>query len=187
MTTAKKDVKSLPSDVTRNWGWLVALGIIFVLLGAAGLGMTVYLTLVSMFFFGVLLVIGGVSQLVDSFKSTRWKGILWHALIGVLYIICGGIVIYDPFLASIYLTMFIGGLLIIIGISRILMVITLKDLKVWGLILVSGLAAIILGIMILAHWPLSGMWVIGLFIAIELMIVGWTYIFIGVSLRGAKQ
>ena len=187
MTTAKKSRKSAPTEVTRSWGWLVALGIIFVILGAIGMGMTVFLTLVSMFFFGVLLVVGGVSQIIDAAKFTQWKGILWHAFIGVLYVICGGIVIYDPFLASIYLTMLIGALLIIIGESRILMVFTLKDLKVWGLVLVSGLAAIILGAMILAHWPLSGIWIIGLFIAIELLIIGWTYIFVGVSIRTALK
>jgi uncharacterized membrane protein HdeD (DUF308 family) len=37
--------------------------------------------------------------------------------------------------------------------------------------------------MILARWPVSGLWVIGLFVAIEMIFGGWTYIFIALGAR----
>ena len=48
----------------HNWGWLLALGILFVILGTIGLSMVVGLTIVSMLFFGILLIIAGVLLLV---------------------------------------------------------------------------------------------------------------------------
>ncbi|HAU2340623.1 TPA: HdeD family acid-resistance protein, partial [Legionella pneumophila] len=53
-------------------------------------------------------------------------------------------------------------------------------------LLLAGITAIILGILILMQWPVSGLWIIGLFIAIELIVTGWTYIFIAISVKMAK-
>jgi uncharacterized membrane protein HdeD (DUF308 family) len=167
----------------RNWGWILGLGILFLILGCVGLGMVVGLTLVSMFFFGALLILGGVSHIVDVFKHHEWKGMIWQALISVLYIAAGCVVFYDPFLASTLITGILAGVLIIIGITRILMAMALKDSKGWLWLLLAGVTAIILGVLIILQWPISGLWVIGLFIAIEMMVTGWTYIFIAMSLR----
>ena len=151
-------------DLQRNWGWLMALGILFVILGMIGVGMTVGLTLVSMLFLGVMFIVAGFAQIIDVFKSHQWRGIVGHALIAVLYMMGGGLVIYDPVLASAIITALIAWVLIIIGITRFIM-------------------AIVLGVMILMQWPYSAMWVIGLFIAIELIVNGWTYIFLALGLR----
>jgi len=183
MPTKKTNVAALPEPMNRNWGWLLGLGILFVILGSVGLGMVVGLTLASMVFLGALLIIAGVSQLVDTVKCKHWKGAVGHALIAIFYIIAGGLVIYDPFLASAIITALLASLLIIIGISRFLMAMMLKGSPGWGWLLFAGVIAIALGIMILMHWPISGLWVIGLFIAIEILVDGWTYIFLALSMR----
>jgi len=183
MPTKKTNVAALPEPMNRNWGWLLGLGILFVILGSVGLGMVVGLTLASMVFLGALLIIAGVSQLVDTVKCKHWKGAVGHALIAIFYIIAGGLVIYDPFLASAIITALLASLLIIIGISRFLMAMMLKGSPGWGWLLFAGVIAIALGIMILIHWPISGLWVIGLFIAIEILVDGWTYIFLALSMR----
>jgi len=170
-------------DLKHNWGWLLGLGILFVIFGCIGLSMTAGLTVFSMFFLGVLMVIGGVSQIIDVFKSTHWKAVLWHALIAILYIFGGVVVIYDPLLASTMLTAMIAGMLIVIGITRFLMAITLRHQKGAGWLFFAGLIAILLGVEILAQWPWSGLWVIGLFIAVEMLVNGWTYIFIALGMR----
>ena len=172
-----------PTDLKRNWGWLLGLGILFVILGCIGLGMVVGLTIASVLFLGILLLIAGISQVVDVFKSKQWKGAAWHALIAILYIIGGGIVIYDPLLASTLITVLRAWLLIIIGISRLIMASVLREAAGWGWIVLAGLTSIVLGILILLQWPYSGLWVLGLFIAIELIVNGWTYIFIALAIR----
>ena len=59
----------------------------------------------------------------------------------------------------------------------------LRGVKNWGWPLIGGIADIFLGFMILARWPVSGFWVIGLFVAIEMIISGWSYIFIALGAR----
>lgn len=183
MTDAKIE---MGQDVAkRSWGWLLALGILFVILGCIGLGMVVGLTLASMLFLGVLLIIAGCSQFIDVFKGKNWEAVAWHALIAALYILGGSVVIYDPFLASTIITAVLASVLIIIGLTRFIMALKLRGSSGWGWLLFAGIIAIALGIMILMHWPISGLWVIGLFIAIEMIVDGWTYIFLALGLRRA--
>lgn len=174
-------------EVTKNWGWMLALGIIMVILGTIGLGMTFALTMVSVIFFGVLLLIGGVVQLVDAFKCKGWKSILWHILIALLYLAGGAVIIWDPVLASTTLTLFIAGALLGIGILRIIIAFQMRRMPGWVWVLIGGIAAIALGIMIFSQWPVSGLWVIGLFVAIEMLFNGWSQIMIALAARAASK
>ncbi len=168
-----------------RWGWILALGIIFLILGIIGLSMTFGLTMASMIFFGVLLLIGGVLQFVGAFKYKEWKGILWHILIALLYVAGGFVVIFHPALASTVFTAIIACMLILVGVSRLIMAFLVKGEQGWIWIFLAGLVSLILGVLILSHWPVSGLWVIGLFIAIELIISGWSYICIAFAARKA--
>ncbi|CEG55798.1 HdeD family acid-resistance protein [Legionella fallonii] len=183
MAKTQEVSKSDLRELKRNWGWILGFGILFLILGCIGLGMVVGLTLVSMIFFSALLIIAGITHIVDVFKHRDWKGIIWQSLIAILYIVAGSIIFYDPFLASTLITAILAGLLIVIGVTRIIMAFALKDSTGWIWLLLAGITAIILGILILIQWPISGLWVIGLFIAIEMIVTGWTYIFIALSLR----
>jgi uncharacterized membrane protein HdeD (DUF308 family) len=57
----------------------------------------------------------------------------------------------------------------------------------WYWPLLSGIVSILLGGLIVAQWPASGLWVIGLFVAIELIFNGWSYIFIALAARKAAR
>ena len=101
----------------------------------------------------------------------------------MLYIFAGCLVIRDPVLASSLITLFLGYVFVIIGVSRIILFFILCNTqgRVWALL--GGLTSFILGLLILMQWPYSGLWVIGLFIAIELLVNGWFYIFWAFSMR----
>ncbi len=182
-----KPIRSWPKELTRNWGYLFALGVLFICLGIMGLSMVVGLTLVSILFLGVLFLVAGFAQLIDVFKSSEWKAVLWHALIAILYLLGGVLVIKDPVLASALITAMLAWILILIGITRFVMAYVLRHTSEWGFLLLAGITSSILGILILIQWPFSGLWVIGLFIAIELMMNGWSYLFIALGLRRSAQ
>ncbi|MBT4147552.1 MAG: HdeD family acid-resistance protein, partial [Gammaproteobacteria bacterium] len=97
-------------EIHEKWGWLLALGIAFILLGTIGLGMTFALTMVSMLFFGFLMLFGGVFQLVQGLGCRGWKSIVIHVLVAIAYLICGVIIITNPLLASEIITMMIAAI-----------------------------------------------------------------------------
>lgn len=181
-TTPKLPFGSLPD----KWGWLVGLGVVSTLLGVAGLGMTFGLTLAGVLFFGVLLLVGGVLQLFDAFKYGGWKSTFLHAAIALVYVLAGFLMVVDPAGAAVALTLFLGAALVAAGVLRVAICIQHRDQRGWKWMALGGLASIALGAVILVGWPISGLWVIGLFIAIELLINGWTAIFLGLAARRAK-
>jgi uncharacterized membrane protein HdeD (DUF308 family) len=174
------------ADLKRHWGWLLALGILFVVLGVAGLGMSVVLTVVSVMLFGVLLLIGGGLQLVEAFRHTGWKSTLWHVLIALVYLAAGGLTIHNPFSAAVALTFVLAVAFLAAGIFRIVIAFQLKPASGWWWPLVAGIGSLALGGMIYAQWPVSGLWIIGLFVAIEMIMNGWSYIMIALAARNAR-
>jgi uncharacterized membrane protein HdeD (DUF308 family) len=179
------DVANVLGDLKKNWGWLLALGILFIILGFIGLGMMIALTVASVLFLGVLLLIAAVAQIINAFKSKGWKSIALHILNAILYGIAGVVIIINPLIASIVFTLVLGFLILVVGIARIVMAFHIKGMKGWGWPLVGGIISIILGLLIIAQWPVSGLWVIGLFVAIEMIVSGWSYIFVALAARHA--
>lgn len=176
-------------EAKNNWGWLLALGILFIALGIIGLGMAVSLTLASMLFFGLLLIIGGIFQLVEAFMVTGWKSVVWHVLIALVYIVIGSIIAYDPAGGAMALTLFIAISLIATGVLRFIMAFQLKGAQKWWWwsLMGGGIISIWLGVLIMTAWPSSAFWVIGLYIAIELFINGWAYLMTALAARQAAK
>ena len=177
--------ENLLGELQQKWGWLLALGISFILLGTIGLGMTFALTMASMLFFGFLMLFGGAFQLVQSLQCKGWKSIVLHILAAVAYVIGGVIIINNPMVASALVTMMIAAIFMMVGIMRIVMAFQLKSVKGWWLPLISGLLSVIFGAMIMTAWPVSGMWIIGLLIAIDLIIHGWGYVALALAAKDA--
>jgi uncharacterized membrane protein HdeD (DUF308 family) len=174
-------------ELEKNWGWLLAFGILSILLGTAGLGMSFMLTQASVVFFGALLVVGGVFQILDAIKCRGWKSTAWNLLIALLYIGAGLVMMMHPVLAGISLTLILAYILIVIGVLRAFMAFQLRPAKGWYWPLISGIVSVVLGGLILAEWPQSGLWIIGLFIAIELIFHGWSYLFIALAARSSAK
>jgi len=174
-------------DLKTKWGWLLALGISLIVLGTLGLWMSFAMTLATVIMFGALLAVGGAFQLLNAFQLKGWKSVLWHVLIALLYIAAGIIIFTDPVFASLSLTIALAWILIAVGVLRIFMAFQLRAVKGWFWPLVSGLISIALGVMILAQWPTSGFWVIGLFVAIEMVFNGWSSVFVALAARKAAK
>jgi len=174
------------NEIGKKWGWILAIGVLMVILGAIGIGATFALTLTTVMFFGILILIGGGFQLLDAFRYKGWS-LIGKILIALLYLAVGFIMVNNPLLASTTLTLFIAWALIAVGIVRIIMAFQLRGVDSWVWTLISGIAAIVLGIMILNNWPESGLWVIGMFVAIELIFNGWGMIMLALAAKNRRS
>jgi uncharacterized membrane protein HdeD (DUF308 family) len=54
-------------------------------------------------------------------------------------------------------------------------------------VLLNGFITLLLGISIWRQWPESSVWVIGLFVGIELVFSGWSWIMLGLAVRPTSQ
>ena len=169
----------------KNWGWFFTLGLLLVVLGALAAGASVFTTLFSVVLLGALLLVGGAAKVGYAFWLRRWSGFIPTLLAGILYLVVGGYTILHPAASAIALTLLLAILFLISGIFRVISSAWLR-FQDWGWVFVSGLISIALGAMILEEWPSSGLWVLGLFVGIDLIFAGWTWIFLSLQARNVE-
>ena len=170
-------------ELKKHWAWMLSLGIVMLVLGVIGLGMTVLFNEIVVMYFGFLLLFGSGVQLMQAFRAEAWKGRLWHVLIALVYIAGGIIAVTEPVIAGMTLALLIAWTLIVIGVLRLVMALQMRGAAGWLWTLLGGALSVVLGVMIINEWPQSGLWVIGLFVAIEILFAGWSQIMIALAAK----
>lgn len=168
--------------IRRNWAWFLFLGILLVVLGTVAVALSYTTTLLSIFLIGILLAVAGLTELVSSFWAKEWSGFLTSLLGGLLYLVTGGIFLFKPIPAAAILTLLIASLFLVSGIYKIVYS-GWTRFQHWGWVFFSGIVSTLLGFLILNDWPEASLWVIGLFIGIDLIVSGWTWIIVALSAR----
>lgn len=107
-------------------GWIIALGIIYVVAGLIALGSVVMATVVSVFIVGIMMLIAGVAEVVNAFQVKSWGKFLFWLLLGALYIVAGFVTFENPLLAAAVLTLILGVALVASGIMRIILAFSMK-------------------------------------------------------------
>src|ERR1700761_3101618 len=169
-----------------KWGWIVALGVVYLIAGFIALGSVVMATVASVLVVGVMMIIAGVAEVFSAFQIKSWGKFLLWVLLGVLYIIAGFVTFENPLLAAALLTLILGASLVASGVMRIILAFSMKRETPWIWVLLSGVITLLLGLLILAHWPVSSLYILGLFLGIDLIMAGAGWIALGFGLRQAR-
>jgi uncharacterized membrane protein HdeD (DUF308 family) len=169
-----------------NWFWFVLLGIALVVLGTVALSSVVIASLAAAMVIGALLVVGGVAETLGAFWCRGWSGFFLHLLSGVLSIVIGVMFLRAPVGALAALTLLVASFLMVGGIFKIVAALSYR-FATWGWPLLSGIIDLVLGVLIWQEWPASALWVIGLFVGINMIFRGFTWIGLGLSLRARPR
>jgi uncharacterized membrane protein HdeD (DUF308 family) len=164
-------------------GWIIALGVVFVIAGIIALGSVVMATAATVFVVGIMMVIACVAEVINAFQiKTLGKFLLW-LLLGALYIVAGFFAFENPLLAAAVLTLLLGFSLLVSGIMRIVLAFSMQDTMPWIWVAFSGVITFLLGLLIVAKWPVSSLYVLGIFLGVDLVIAGAGWIGVGLGLR----
>ena len=161
-------------------------GRMFLIIMGVAMGSSLIATLATVLVFGLVLLLGAVFQVVTAFWAHRWRGFFLHMIAGVLYLVAGLFMIQNPVEAALGLTILVAVCLLVGGIIRIVMSV-FERFEGWGWVFVNGLVSVLLGAAIWRQWPLSGFWVIGLFVGIEMFLSGLSWLMLGLALRPASK
>ena len=169
-------------EIKRFWLFFVIVGLVIALFGFIVSGTAIAATKVFTALFGIMLIVAGFVETVHAFLRGRWGGFLLDLLAGILYVVAGFMIVANPGASAIALTLIIAMFLIIIGIFRLVTGMMLL-LPHRGWVILSGVISLLLGIAIWRQWPFSGLWVIGLFVGIEMIFNGLSLVMLGFSAR----
>ena len=167
-----------------RWGWIVAFGIISLLAGLIALGgSTMFATTTAVYIVGFMMLFEGATEIVAAFNAKEWSHRILWLLLGALYVFAGIICLQNPFAAATILTLLLGFDLIIGGLVRIFLATRMRHGTPWGWVVFSGIVSFLLGLMIVAQWPASSFFVLGIFLGIDLIFIGSSWITIGMALK----
>ena len=167
----------------QQWWCFLLLGVSLVVMGTICIAEPLIGSIASVLFLGFMMLAGGISQVVSSFWAGKWSGMMFHMLIGVLYCVVGYMIIDAPDVNMVVITKFIAIFLIIAGVFRIVSALVTR-FHDWGWVLLNGAITLLMG----HHHQSSNclklsLWVIGLFVGIEMIFNGWAWIMLSLGLR----
>jgi uncharacterized membrane protein HdeD (DUF308 family) len=123
---------------------------------------------------------------VGAFWTRNWSGFFLILLMGVLYVVLGLLFVRQPVQAAEALTLLLACALMASGAFRIVGSL-MHRFPQWGWVLLGGVLNLALGILIWLQWPFSGFWVIGLFVGIDMLFSGWTWVMPALRLKSWPQ
>jgi uncharacterized membrane protein HdeD (DUF308 family) len=182
----RRIVAHRPGELREIWPFLVGMGVALMILGMVAIGSSFIATMATVVVFGILLLLGALFQVVTALWGRSWRGFFLHLLAGVLYLVVGVFMIEHPVETALSITLLVAVGLLASGILRTIVSI-IERFDGWGWMLLSGLVSLLLGIGIWRQWPLSGLWVIGLFVGIEMLISGLSWLMLGLAVRSAPS
>ncbi|UIK06438.1 HdeD family acid-resistance protein [Neorhizobium galegae] len=171
------------STVRDKWGWFLALGILLLVFGFIALANLFVATVASVFYIGMMMLVGGVAYLVHAFQVKGWDHILFWAASGILYTIAGLLAFWNPALTAVIVTFFMAVALIVAGMFRIWVGFRMRPMRGSGWVIFGGVITALAGLVIALGWPVNSLWILGLFLAIDLTMQGWALIAVALAAK----
>jgi uncharacterized membrane protein HdeD (DUF308 family) len=169
-------------EMIHNWGWFLAFGIVLIVLGIAAVVRSVTATVASMVFFGWVLVFAGIVEFVDAFMVGKWAGFFLHLLAAILFGITGILMVARPMISAEAVTFVMSLFFLIAGLYQLIGA-AWTHVPGWGWQALNGVIASVMGGLVLAGWPVTGLWVIGLYVGIDLIFAGWSWVAMALDLH----
>ena len=171
-------------DLRRTWGWFLALGIVLICLGTIALLMTPVATLAAVLVLGWLMLASGVIEIIHAFRVRGWGGVFLHLIGGIVGVLIGLLVVTRPVAGALAWTLLFASFFTVIGVFRIVAALRLKFAN-WGWAVFDGAITLLAGILVWASWPWSGLWFLGVALAVTLLMRGWSYVMLAIAVRRA--
>lgn len=169
-------------QLRREWGWLLALGIVMVVLGTIALFIMPAATVGTVLVLGWLLVVSGIVEMVHAFRVRRWGGLFLHLIGGILGVLIGLLVITHPLVGAMAWTLLFASFFTVIGLFRLITAIRLKFPR-WGWAVFDGAITLGVGILLWIEWPVAALWFLGLAVGVSLILRGWSYIIFSLAIH----
>lgn len=168
-------------------GALIGMGILFIALGMIGIAGQTLFSFVTINVLGAFLIFGGALQFVHALKSSGWKSVGIQIILAILYIAAGIYTWAFPIPALEAITLWLAAIFFVTGFLRLISAFQHRHFQEWFWLVLSSAISILMGVLIMSGYPESSLWLPGLLIAIELLLQGWSLLFLGLAARSLTK
>ncbi|MGX1324647.1 uncharacterized membrane protein HdeD (DUF308 family) [Bradyrhizobium sp. USDA 377] len=168
--------------------WVCALlGAVLIAAGIFALGDVAFATIISVKFIGLTAIAAGGFEIAHAFWTKEWGGFLWRIVLGALYLVFGLLLLTQPASGALILTYFLGAVLFASGVIRCVLSFAYWHQNGW-MMLISGVFAVIAGVLILFGFPDISVWALGFLLGVDLISHGLAWLLYALqSLRTAES
>lgn len=181
--------ENLPPEVRHqlkaHWVATLVVGVLLAIAGGFAINTAFFSTLTTVVVIGFAMMVAGFAEVFHAFVMRSWSHFFWLLLGGGLYILGGALVVRNPILAASFITLLLGASLIASGLIRSYIAFQIPAGGTKGFLVLSGVLTLVVGALIVAQWPGSSLWVIGLILGVELLFAGMGWVGVALSMRAA--
>ena len=165
-------------NIAANWGKILLLGGLYVLLGVVALSYVGLTTLFSITLLGVMLAVAGVGEILFGIQTRKEGSLGFHVVFGLCAIIAGAIMFLAPVTNALIITLAAAIYLVARGVVKMIGSAVMRY-PFWAWTFWDGLLSLCLGGLIISMWPASSFWAIGIFVGVELVTHGVEFLSLG--------
>lgn len=186
------EAKAFQSDsktlLNARWRCLMTQGCMMLAIGILAAALPVLTTLTIDLIIGFLLFAGGVWRLIANMRISQSHGFAWYMALCCISIFLGAAMLLVPLSGIRTLTALLFAFFLIEGIGKILFSMGLRTHgHEWRWPLLTGALDLSLAVLILAGWPSTAAWALGLLVGINLMFFGASLIAISLAARRGRH
>jgi uncharacterized membrane protein HdeD (DUF308 family) len=185
MSTPYNLGENLSSEVKSRAGWGIFMGVLTAALGVLLMAYPLATATVTTILLGFILVVVGVVEIIQALRSHTAGSFFLRLLLGIVYGVGGVVLVVFPLWGVAVLTSVLGFMLLFEAVVAAVLAFQTRPEAGWGWFLFDAGIALLLGIMILAHWPASSFWAIGTLVGAAVFVRGITRIALSAGLRRA--
>jgi uncharacterized membrane protein HdeD (DUF308 family) len=188
-SSAGREVHSLGGAIHHlrdRWGAIVAFGVLLVVLGVAAMIFALAATIATVTINGVVFLIAGAAEIGIGMRSQGWGRFFLWVIGGILYLFVGLVCVFNPIFASAALTLVLGAGLVAAGFVRLYLAFQLPADHPRAMVFLAGAVTILLGLIIVTHWPADSIWVLGTLLGVDLLFNGAGWVSFGLGLRARR-
>jgi len=176
--------RKIHATIHAHWKLFLTQGVAMVVLGVAAVALPNISTLEIELLVGWLFIVGGFLRVITIFRKCHLPGFWWSLLSGLLAMALGVILIARPLQGIVTLTIVLTAFFVIEGVAAIFIALDFRrHLHNWGWTLLSGVISLGLAYLIVKGWPSTAAWVIGLYVGINMIFLGWSLIMTSIAAR----
>jgi len=145
----------------RSWKALMAVGVVAIFIGCVAIVVPEVASVGTAIFIGWILVIAGAFLVAGAFMAHSIGSVILRLIWALLTVIVGLWLIVEPHNGTLTLTLVLGIYFLFMGLTRIAVAFAARGQEGAGLVGLSGVAGLLVGILVLAKFPSSADWAIG--------------------------
>ena len=164
----------------RSWKALMTVGVLAIFVGCVAIVVPAVAAVATAIFIGWILIVAGAFLVAGAFTAHSIGTVVLRLLWALLTVIVGLWLIVEPDNGTLTLTLVLGLYFLFMGVTRTAVAFAARGQQGAGLVGLSGIAGLLIGILILAKFPSSADWAIGLLVGIDLIFAGWTLVSVAI-------